>query len=228
MDNVLIIGGKGMQLLPAEALLEAERLGIGTQRFSGFLLDDLTQADNLKPLGPIVGSVKDAKRFAQKGYKIHFALWHSGKIGARAALFESLGLTDDELATIISPKCDISALATIGAGTFIGAFTHVGAGAHIGRGNFINPQCNIDHNSQVGDYNVFAAEVMLHGKTVGARNFFGIKTLIDASIGSDNYIGFSQVIREPIGDCLLVTARFPKIETFPVEMIEVLNFGTRN
>lgn len=227
MEHVLVIGGKGMQVLPAEALIESEKLGIGTQRFAGFLLDDLTQANHLRPLGPIVGSVRDAKVFAKKGYKIHFSLWHSGKIGARAALLESLGLSSDELATIISPKSDVSALATIGAGTFIGAFTHVGENVRMGKCNFINPGCSIVHDSELGDYNVFAVHAVLHSKRIGARNFIGINTLIDAPIGNDNYVGFCQVVRTTVGDNNLVTTKFPKMEQFPVEMIEVLKFGER-
>ncbi len=227
MEKVLVVGGKGMQVLPAEALLEAERLGIGTQRFAGFLLDDLGQADHLGPLGPIVGGVRDAKAFARKGYKIHFALWHTGKIGARAALLESLGLADDELATVISPKSDVSALATVGAGSFVGAFTHVGADVRMGKCNFLNPGCTIVHDSELGDCNVFAVRATLHSKKMGDRNFVGINTLIDAPVGNDNYIGFCQAVRSAIGDRCLVTAKFPKTEQFPVEMIEVLNFGER-
>ncbi len=225
-EQVLVIGGKGMQVLPAEALIAAERLG-GHQHFAGFLLDDTSQAERLAPLGPIVGGLNDAKHFAEKGFKILFALWHTGEVARRIKLFESLGLPDEALATVISPYSTVSALATLGPGTFVAPHAHVGADTVIGRCNFINVQCNIEHNSTLGDYNIFAAQAMVHSVSMGHGNFVGIQSLIDAPVGNGNYIGFCQVIRKRLGDNQLVTTKFPKTECFPVEMIDVLNRGVR-
>ena len=215
-----------MQVMPAEALLAIERSG-GKQRFAGFLLDDLSQAERLAPLGPIVGGVHEARDFAKRGYKIHFALWHTGEVTKRTQLFESLGIPDEALATIVSPKANVSALATLGPGTFVAPFAHVGADVVMGRCNFINVQCDVEHNSTLGNYNILAAQAMIHSVRLGSRNFIGIQTVVDAPIGDGNYIGFHQVIREPIGDDSLVVSKFPKLERFPVEMIEVLNRGER-
>ena len=219
MENVLVIGGKGMQLDPAEALLDIEREG-GTQRFAGFLLDDTSQAERIATLGPIVGGIHEARAFAKRGYKILFALWKVDQMAKRIRLFESLEIPEESLATVISPKSYVSRLATIGPGTFVAPLVYVYNNVVIGRCNFLCPTSFVSHDSRIGDYNVISGSV--HGATVGNGNFIGIHTLVDAPIGNGNFIGYRQVVREPIGNDNLVAVKYPNPHKFPISLFEQL------
>ena len=219
MENVLVIGGKGMQLDPAETLLAIERGG-GTQRFAGFLLDDISQAERLAQLGPIVGGIHEARAFAERGYKILFALWKAEEMAKRIRLFESLEIPEKALATVIDPKSAVSPTATIEPGTYVGGFAYIGNFVSIGHCNSIGPQCHIGHDSTIGNYNVISGFV--HSVTVGNGNFVGIQALVDAPIGNGNFIGYRQVLREPIGDNTLVAIKHPKPHKLPISLLEQL------
>lgn len=219
MENVLVIGGKGMQLHPAESLIKIEKLR-GSQRFAGFLLDDDSQAERLAPLGPIVGGIHEARAFAERGYKIIFSLWFPDVIESRTALFESLGLPEQALATVIDPTSDVSALASIGPGTYVGGLTHIGNFSTVGRCNFINPQCHITHDSHLGDYNVLAPLAAVHSVTIGDGNFIGMQTLVDAPIGNGNFIGYHQVLREPVGSNALVSIKHPVPRVGAIDVVK--------
>lgn len=95
-----------------------------------------------------------------------------------------------QIASIISPKSNLSLGASIGSGSFVGHLASIGPQATIGRGCIINTGAIVEHDCSVGDFSHISVNTVLAGYvSVGKFVFVGAGAVIRDRVSiSDNVI----------------------------------------
>lgn len=107
------------------------------------------------------------------------------------------------LATLISPKANVSKDSTVGSGCVIGPFVDLQHGSEIGDGSFIWSGSVVGHGSSIGQYCWLASNVTIGGdSSIGDRSFLGLGSTVsnDLLIGKDVFTGAQSLVAENVDD----------------------------
>jgi len=122
-------------------------------------------------------------------------------IDLRKHIFEKIKNVGGHLATIISPKANVSKYATIGEGSVIMHHANVNADARIGNNNIINTSANIEHDVIVGDFCHISTNAVVNGMCkIGNGVFVGSGSIVHNNIEiiSNTIIGAGSVVNRNI------------------------------
>lgn len=160
LKKVVIIGGLGNGTVIAAALDDARAVGCGDWTVAGYLNDRLAAGFDLEG-HPVLGGLKDIRRFIAEGYYFIYTIYRIDGQDHRIALLESLQIPDERLATFIHPKAYVAPNAQIGPGCVIMPHVSISSGARLGRCCLVMVGANIGHNSEIGDCCHLAAQSCL-------------------------------------------------------------------
>ena len=104
MRKVAILGGLGNATVVAAAIEHARRSGATDLEVAGFL-NDREEIGTQLDMFPVIGRTGDAKRFLDDGYWFINTILRIDGNRERIAMFESLGIPDDRLASFVHPFC---------------------------------------------------------------------------------------------------------------------------
>jgi acetyltransferase EpsM len=185
--KVVILGGLGNATMIAADIQDARRRGLGEWEVAGFLNDRMQVGEDLEGF-PILGALKDVKRFLDDGYFFINTIYRIDGQDLRLALFESLGIPDERLATFVHPMAYVAGNSTLGPGTVVLPYASVATGTRIGRCCLIFDHVFIGHDDVIGDYCHIAPHAC-----VGSY----------LKIGRGVHIGLNATIHEnlTLGDC---------------------------
>lgn len=186
MRKVAILGGLGNATVVAAAIEHARRSGATDLEVAGFL-NDREEIGTLLDMFPVIGRTGDAKRFLDDGYWFINTILRIDGNRERIAMFESLGIPDDRLASFVHPMAYVAPSVQLGPGTIIMPQVAMSPGTKLGKGTIMMVGATMGHDNEVGEFCHIAAQAC-----VGSY----------LKIGKGVHIGFNATIRENliIGD----------------------------
>jgi sugar O-acyltransferase (sialic acid O-acetyltransferase NeuD family) len=179
-QKVIIIGGLGNGSVVAAAIDDAAVQGYDEWSVEGYLNDRMAKGGDLEGHS-VLGKLSDVQQFIDQGYHFIYTIYRIDGQDMRIALFESLQIPDDRLATFIHPKAYVAGNVEIGPGSVVMPNASVSPGTRLGRSCLVMTGAVIGHNSEVGDYCHFAAQCCL-----GAYS----------KVGKGVHIGINASVRE--------------------------------
>lgn len=153
--KVLIMGGLGNGSVIAHAMVDAVRRGYAEFECVGFV-NDRDGIDNIEGF-PVLGGLKDIPRLLDEGYYFINTIFKIGGQKERIALFESLNIPDERLATFVHPMAYVAPNVHLSPGCVIMPNVSVSSGTRFGKCCRVMVGATIGHNSEIGDYCFFAA-----------------------------------------------------------------------
>jgi acetyltransferase EpsM len=153
--KIILLGGLGNAAMVAADIKDARRRGFDEWDVAGYLNDRLQVGEDLEGL-PILGALKDVPRFLDKGYYFINTIYRIDGQDLRLALFESLGIPDERLATFVHPTAYVAGNVTLGPGTVVMPQASIATATQIGRCCMIINNVFIGHDDVIGDYCHFA------------------------------------------------------------------------
>lgn len=101
----------------------------------------------------------------------------------RMRLHKQLEDAGCKLATIVSPRAQVSQYASLGEGTVVMHQAVVNAEAHIGKGCIINTFANIEHDVHIGDYcHISTGSMVNGGAQIGSETFLGSQSAVNQGV----------------------------------------------
>lgn len=184
--KLIIIGAGGHGKVIAD-------IAFNMKRWENILfIDDTNQEKEI--LGfPIVGSLKDTKKFIDDA-DFFIAI---GNNNFRSEIIIKLENQGASLATLIHPTAIIGMDVSIGSGTAVMAGVVINSSCSIGRGVILNTGSTIDHDCIVGDFTHISPGVNIAGTVnIGEKTWIGIGSTIrnNIKVGSEVIIGAGSII----------------------------------
>jgi acetyltransferase EpsM len=191
--KVIIIGGKGNGGVAA-ACIQDMRINYSIRDYEvhGFLNDFVPVGETINGY-TVLGGLKDIKQFLIEDFYFIYAI-HSVTHGQlRINIFESLGIPDEKLITLIHPLTFIGEGCEIEPGVMIMAHSYIGTNTKIGKCTFVMANCSIAHDNVVGSFCHFSV-----GATCGS--------ILNIGKGCDVAINATVVEKIQLGDYSVVGA----------------------
>ena len=184
--KVVILGGSGNATVVAAAIEHARRMGATDLEVAGFLNDREPVGKHLD-LFPVIGKVSDAPRLLNEGYWFINTILRIDGNHERIAMFESLNIPDDRLATFVHPMAYVAPSVQLGPGCIVMPNVSMSPASKLGKGCLMMAGSMMGHDNEVGDFCHIAAQA-----AVGSY----------LKIGKGVHIGLNATIREflSIGD----------------------------
>ena len=126
----------------------------------------------------------------------------------RMRLYRQLKDIGYRLATIISPRAEVSRHADIGEGTVVMHMAAIGPASSIGVNGIINSRALIEHDCQVGPHcHISTAATLNGGVHVGEGSFIGSGSVLrqGLAVGAGCVIGMGCDLRKSLPDNTLFT-----------------------
>jgi len=185
--KIILLGGLGNATMVAADVKDARRRGFDEWEVAGYLNDRMQVGEDLEGL-PILGAVKDVPRFLDEGYYFINTIYRIDGQDLRLALFESLRIPDERLATFVHPMAYVAGNVTLGPGTVVMPHASIATGTRIGRCCLIINNVFIGHDDVIGDYCHLAPHACIGSYL---------------KIGRGVHIGLNATIHEnlTLGDC---------------------------
>ena len=198
--KIIIIGGKGNGSVIANAINDAKRKGYTEWTFAGFLNDRVSSGNLIEGL-PVLGKLKDCKKFISEGYYFIYTIYRIDGQKERIDLYYSLSLPESQLATFIHPDTYLSPDSHIGPGCALLPGCMISAGVRIGKGSLVMAGAFVGHNTEVGDHCHLAARCCLGSEiSVGSGVHIGLNASIreQVSLGEYSTLGMGSVLLNDI------------------------------
>ena len=198
MKSLVLLGcnGNAFEILDAIVAINAR---CSTYTVIGYLDDDPSKHGVCFNGIPVLGVLGLAREMSDALFVLCIGSVSSYK--HREAILSTLQLENSTFPTIIHPRAEISASATIEGGSFVGAFASIGSGALIGRNCIVLSHCIISHDSSLGKHSVLAAGVRIAGNSsIQDHCFLGQGALIaeNVTVGTGTLIGMGSIIRSNV------------------------------
>ena len=200
--KVAILGGAGNAVVIAAAIEHAQRLGATDLEVAG-LLNDRTPVGEKIDRYPVIGKVSDAKRLLEEGYWFINAILRIDGNSERIAMFESLGIPDERLATFVHPMAYVAPSVQLGPGCVIMPQVAMSPGSRLGRGCIMMVGATMGHDNIVGDFCHIAAQACVGSYLqIGKGVHIGLNATVreDLTIGDFAALGMGAVLTKNIGD----------------------------
>lgn len=201
MRKVIILGGIGNGTVVGQAINHAYSLGGSDLQCAG-LLNDREEIGTVLDGLPVLGKVNEAKHFAEEGYLFINTILRIDGQKDRIGLFESLGISDNSLATFVHPMAYIAPEVEIGAGSAILPNVCISSGTKIGRNCLIMVGATVGHSNLIDDYCHIAAQACVGSYLhVGKGVHFGLNCTIRECLTIGDYatIGMGAVLTKDVG-----------------------------
>ena len=200
--KVAILGGLGNATVVAAAIEHARRMGATDLEVAGFL-NDREAPGTMLDMFPVIGRTTDAKRLLDEGYWFINTILRIDGNRERIAMFESLGIPDDRLASFVHPMAYVAPSVQLGPGTIIMPQVAMSPGTKLGKGTIMMVGATMGHDNIVGEFCHFAAQSCtgsyLHiGK--GVHVGFNATIREDLTIGDYATLGMGAVLTKNIGE----------------------------
>ncbi|RLC52558.1 MAG: hypothetical protein DRH79_04735 [Candidatus Cloacimonadota bacterium] len=202
MKKVIILGGIGNGSVIAAAIQDANRRGHQEYEFAGYLNDRYNKNELIEGM-PVLGKIKDAKRFANDGYYLVNTIYRIDGQQERIDLFESLNVPDSKLATFVHPFAYVAPRVNLGAGCVVMPNASISPGCSFGKCCLIMTGASVGHNTTIGDHCHFAAQSCI-SSFVHVNN--GVHVGLNATIrekitlGTNSAVGMGAVLINDISD----------------------------
>ena len=200
--KIVILGGVGNGTVVGQAINHAFSLGKTDMQCVGLLNDRVAIGEELEGL-PVIGKVDDAKRLGEDGYYFINTILRIDGQQERIGLFESLGITDEHLATFIHPFAYVAPTVEVGPGCAILPYVCISPGTIIGKGSLIMVGATVGHSNSIGDYCHIAAQACVGSYlNVGKGVHFGLNCCVRENliIGDYSTIGMGAVLTKNVGE----------------------------
>lgn len=202
MKKVIVIGGIGNGTVVGQAINHAHSLGLSDMKCVGLLNDREEKGSDLEGL-PVLGTLRDAKHFVDDGYLFINTILRIDGQKERIDLFESIGISDDNLATFVHPMAYIAPTVEISPGCAILPNVSISTGTKIGKNCLIMVGATVGHSNTIGDYCHIAAQACVGSYLkVGKGVHFGLNCTIRENLTIGNYstIGMGAVLTKCVGE----------------------------
>lgn len=199
--KVIIIGGEGNGGVVA-ACIDDMRSRYNDTRWevAGFLND----YEEKSICGyPVLGKCSAVARFLKEDFYFSFAIHPIEHGMVRVDLFESLGIPDDRLATIVHPSAFVSNNAVIGPGSFVMANCYIGPQTTLEKSVFVMANCVVGHNDYIAAFcHISAGAVISSYVKMGYASdiCLAASVLEKVSIGNCSVIGAKALLTKNVGD----------------------------
>lgn len=201
MEKIIIIGGPGPAVSVCNAIIHA-RQNFGVNIECSGLLNDSNSGGCINNI-PVMGKLSEAARFAGQGFKFLYTIYKIGGQPQRIALFNQLGLTEDNLYTFVHPMAYVAPDVVLSPGVVVMPQAYISHGTKIGLGSLILGNAFVGHDTVVGKHCFVAA-----GSCIGSYNiindgvWIGFNTSIRGrqTVGRFAAIGIGSVVVSDIPD----------------------------
>ncbi|MBI9080375.1 MAG: acetyltransferase [Pseudodesulfovibrio sp.] len=204
VKDIIILGTGGNSIDILDSINEINRIDT-TYNVLGFLDDDLSSQGKSIQGKPILGTLSDAKRFANtffvNGIGSEYNFYHKKTIIGKTIL------STDRFETIIHPTASVSKMSTIGRGTVVFQNVTVASGVTIGNHVIILPNSVISHDNLIGDYCCIAGGSCISGAcSIGHSVYIGTNASIrsNLTVGSECLVGMGAVVIRDVLDNTVV------------------------
>lgn len=199
--KVVILGGAGNAVVIAAAIDHAHRLGATDLEVAG-LLNDRTPAGCKIDLYHVIGSLSEAQRLLSEGYWFINAILRIDGNKERIAMFESLGIPDDRMATFVHPMAYVAHSVQLAPGCVIMPNVSMSPGTVLGKGTLMMSGSMMGHDNQVGEFCHIAAQATVGScLTIGKGVHIGLNATVreNLTIGDYATLGMGAVLTKNIG-----------------------------
>jgi acetyltransferase EpsM len=199
--KVAILGGIGNAAVIAAAIDHAHRLGATDLEVAGFL-NDRTPVGEKIDLYPVIGTLSDTKRLLDEGYWFINAILRIDGNEERIAMFESLGIPDDRLATFVHPMAYVAPSVQLSPGCVVMPQVAMSPGSKLGRGTIMMVGATMGHDNVVGEFCHIAAQACVGSYlTIGKGVHIGLNATIreNLTIGDYATLGMGAVLTKDMG-----------------------------
>lgn len=200
--KVAILGGQGNAAVVAAAIEHARRMGATDLEVAGFLNDRVPVGEKID-LFPVIGKTEDAQRFLAEGYWFINTIFRIDGNRERIALFESLGIPDDRLATFVHPMAYVAPSVELGPGCIIMPQVAMSPGSKLGKGCMMMVGATMGHDNIVGDFCHFAAQACIGSYLkIGKGVHIGLNATVRENLVIGDYatLGMGAVLTKNIGE----------------------------
>ena len=152
---------------------------------------------------PVIGRTGDAKRFLDDGYWFINTILRIDGNRERIAMFESLGIPDDRLASFVHPMAYVAPSVQLGPGTIIMPQVAMSPGTKLGKGTIMMVGATMGHDNEVGEFCHIAAQACVGSYLkIGKGVHIGFNATIreDLIIGDNATLGMGAVLTKNIGE----------------------------
>lgn len=155
MKNVLILGGQGNASVIGHAMLDAAQRGRQEYQFCGYV-NDRDECEAIEGY-PVKGGLRAIPRLLEEGYYFLNTIYKIDGQRERIALFDSLAIPDDRLATFVHPTAYIAANVELGPGCVVMPHAIVSTSVKLGKCTRVMIGAIISHNCTIGAHTFVAA-----------------------------------------------------------------------
>jgi sugar O-acyltransferase (sialic acid O-acetyltransferase NeuD family) len=195
MKRVLIFGGEGEATSIGAAMIDAARRGSTVYELAGYIND--TCIGGTLDDYPVLGGKADIPRFIEEGYYFINTVYKVDHQQERKALFESLNIPLDRLATFVHPLAYVSPNVTLSAGCVVMPGVTISSRTTLGICCRIMAGAFIGHNAQIGNHVLFAANSCIGSDAIiGDLVYFGFNCTTKGKLrfGDFSVIGLGSVV----------------------------------
>ena len=200
--KVAILGGQGNAAVVAAAIEHARRMGATDLEVAGYLNDRIPVGEKID-LFPVIGKISDAQRLLAEGYWFINTIFRIDGNRERIALFESLGIPDDRLATFVHPMAYVAPSVELGPGCVILPNVSMSPATKLGKGCMMMAGSMMGHDNVVGDFCHIAAQAAVGSYlTIGKGVHIGLNATIHECLTIGDYatLGMGAVLKHNIGE----------------------------
>ena len=215
--KILVIGGAGNGTVIASTIVDLTKVSNEWELWG--YLNDSGEIDSLIEGYPIVGRVKEAKRFNLPNVYFIYALTTVKKAKERFELLQSLDLPREKYATVIHPTAVVAHSAQIGYGVVLMPQVVVGPDVLIGDHAQVYAQGFLGHHAKLGDFCFIANNASVggfvdiqRGTHVGSNS----SILERVTVGEWSLIGLGSVVLKDV-------LPYTKVAGNPARMIGNIN-----
>ena len=202
MRRVAILGGLGNGAIVAAAIEHARCSGATDLQVAGFL-NDRTLVGEQIDMFPVIGRTEDAQRLLADGYWFINTILRIDGNRERIAMFESLGIPDDRLATFVHPMAYVAPSVQLGPGCVVMPNVSMSPGTRLGKNCFMMVGSMMGHDNVVGDYCHIAAQAAVGSYLhIGRGVHIGLNATVieNLTIGDYATLGAGAVLTKNIPD----------------------------
>lgn len=201
MQKIVILGGIGNGTIVAQAFVDAQNRGHKNVMMCGFLNDRQAVGSYIEEF-PVLGKVKEVKKFTDEGYKIINTIYRIDGAEERMNLFESLKLSDEDLAIFVHPTAYVAPNAIISPGVVIMPHVMISASVTIGKGSILLNGSSVGHDTIIGMGTHIAAQAVVGSHIrIGKGVHIGLNATVREHLELGDYctVGMGSVLTKNVG-----------------------------
>jgi acetyltransferase EpsM len=177
-------------------------MGATDLEVKGFL-NDREPEGKVLDMFPVIGRTEDARRLLDQGYWFINTILRIDGNRERIAMFESLDIPDDRLATFVHPMAYVAPSVQLGPGCVIMPQAALSPASRLGKGTIVMVGATMGHDNEVGAFCHIAAQAAVGSYLhIGKGVHIGLNACIHEgfTIGDYATLGMGSVLKHDIGE----------------------------